>query len=152
MMMRRRTRIAARRTSAAQTAQSGFTILELLVVLGIITLLATIAGPQVLKYIGKARSETARAQISAISTALELYALDVGVFPPQQTGLTALMHAPQGTDRWRGPYLKNAQGLIDPWGRAYLYRLPGRGVVPDVYSLGRDNQPGGSGEDGDVSN
>jgi general secretion pathway protein G len=133
-------------------SQSGFTLLELLVVLGIITLLATVAAPQVLRYLGKARTETAKAQISAISTALELYALDNGTFPPPQAGLSALMQAPQGATRWRGPYLKNAAGLIDPWGHPYHYRVPGRSGQPDVFSLGRDNATGGAGEDSDISN
>lgn len=132
--------------------QSGFTLIELLVVLGIITLLATVAAPQVLRYLGKARTETARAQIAALATALELYALDNGTFPPQQTGLAALVQAPQGSNRWNGPYIKNSNGLVDPWGRPYLYRLPGRNNQPDIYSLGRDNAVGGAGEDADVSN
>ena len=78
----------------AQSRDEGFTLLELLVVLGIIALLATVAAPQVLQYLGKARTETARAQISAISTALELYALDNGGFPPQQLGLSGLVNQP----------------------------------------------------------
>lgn len=143
-----------RETSIARAVRDdrGFTLLELLVVLGIITLLATIAGPQVLRYLGKARSETAKAQITAISTALELYALDNGTFPTQQVGLGALLQAPPGSTRWRGPYLKNAEGLVDPWGRQYIYKFPGRNGQPDVVSLGRDNAVGGSGEDADISN
>ena len=132
--------------------QAGFTLLELLVVLGIIAMLATVAGPQVLKYLGKARTETARAQLSSISTALELYALDNSVFPPAQVGLSALIQAPAGVTRWKGPYLKNPEGLIDPWGRPYHYKFPGRNGQPDVFTLGRDNAPGGEGEDQDVSN
>lgn len=142
----------ARTRRRRQKRDEGFTLLELLVVLGIIALLATIAAPQVLQYLGKARTETAKAQVSAISTALELYALDNGGFPPQQTGLTALVAAPPGATSWRGPYLKRAEGLLDPWGRPYGYRMPGRSGNPDVFTLGRDNTPGGTGEDQDVSN
>ncbi len=76
---------------ARASRDAGFTLLELLVVLGIIALLATVAAPQVLRYMGKAKSETAKAQISAISTALELFALDNGGFPAQQLGLVALV-------------------------------------------------------------
>ena len=130
---------------------AGFTLIELLVVLGIIVLLATIAAPQVLRYLGKARTETARAQISSISTALELYSLDVGGFPPQQAGLQALMQNAAGGGRWKGPYLKRADGLIDPWGRPYQYRFPGKNGQPEVYSLGRDNVPGGTDEDQDLA-
>ena len=130
----------------------GFTLLELLVVLGIIALLATVAAPQVLQYLGKARTETAKAQISAISTALELYALDNGGFPPQQAGLSALITDPASTTGWKGPYLKNANGLIDPWGRPYNYKFPGRNGQAEVFTLGRDNALGGTGENQDVSN
>jgi general secretion pathway protein G len=131
---------------------AGFTLLEILVVLGILALLATVAAPQVLRYLGTARTETARAQVAAISTAVELFALDNGGVPPPQIGLTALMQPPAGAPRWRGPYLKKADGLVDPWGRPYQYRAPGRNAPFEVFTLGRDNAPGGTGEDTDVSN
>lgn len=140
-----------KRNRARRASESGFTLIELLVVLGIIVLLATIAAPQVLRYLGKARTEAARAQISALSTALELYALDNGGFPAQQAGLTALIQNTGGSARWRGPYIKRADGLIDPWGRPYAYRFPGRNGQPEVFSLGRDNTPGGVEEDQDVA-
>lgn len=131
-------------------ADAGFTLIELLVALAIIVMLATFAAPQVLKYVGKARTETARAQISAISTALELYALDNGGFPPQQAGLRALVDNVSANNRWKGPYLKRAEGIIDPWGHPFRYTVPGRAGQPDVFTLGRDNAPNGTGEDQDV--
>ncbi len=140
------------RRPQADAPDDGFTLLELLVVLGIIVLIATIAAPQVLRYLGSARTETAKAQISALSTALELYALDNGAFPAEGAGLKALVAAPGGNPRWRGPYIKRASGIMDPWGQPYRYRRIGRGGQPDIYSLGRDNAPGGSGEDQDVTN
>ena len=91
-------------------------------------------------------------QINAISSALELYALDNGSYPPQQVGLTGLMQQPGGAPQWRGPYLKKAEGLLDPWGRAYQYRFPGRAGSFEVFTLGRDNAAGGTGEDQDVTN
>ena len=130
----------------------GFTLLELLVVLGIIALLATVAAPQVLRYLGKARTDVAKGQVAAISTALELYALDNGTFPPQNVGLSALIAAAQSGSTWHGPYLKRAEGLVDPWGRPYVYRFPGRAGPPDVCTLGRDNAVGGTDEDQDVCN
>lgn len=133
-------------------ADAGYTLLEVLVVMGIIVLLASIAAPQVLGYLGRARTETARAQIGSIATALELYALDMGGFPSTQNGLAALVSAPAGETRWRGPYLKRADGLVDPWGRPYQYRYAGRGGQPQVFTLGRDNAPGGGEEDRDVIN
>ena len=132
--------------------EAGFTLIELLIVLGILALLAGFAAPQVLRYLGKARTETAKIQINAISSAIELYALDNGGYPTQQAGLSALVQAPQGAARWSGPYLKKAEGLVDPWGRPYQYRLPGRAGPFDVFTLGRDNAAGGTGEDSDATN
>lgn len=142
----------AKTLPACPRSDDGFTLLELLVVLGIIVLLATLVGPQVLRYMGKGRTDAARAQISSISTALELYALDVGGFPAQQAGLAALIQLPAGQLRWKGPYIKKAEGLIDPWGRAYQYRFPGKNGQPEVFTLGRDNAAGGTDEDQDVTN
>ncbi len=130
--------------------QAGFTLIEVLIVLGIVAMLATFAAPQVMRYMGQARVETARIQLSAITTALELYALDNGRYPPQQTGLVALVTAPPGAKSWRGPYLKKADGLRDPWGRPYGYRIPGRQSAFEIFTLGRDNASGGKGEDQDV--
>ena len=132
--------------------EAGFTLLEMLVVLGILTLLATIAYPQVLRYLGTARTETARAQISAISTALELYALDNGGYPKQQVGLAALVTKPAGARGWHGPYLNKGQTPVDPWGHRYRYRVPGRKTPFELFSFGRDNAPGGEDEDGDIAN
>ena len=147
-----RFRRVAKNSTFALARDAGFTLLELLVVLGIIALLATVAAPQVLQYLGKARTETAKAQISAISTALELYALDNGGFPSPQIGLSALVNAPPGAASWKGPYLKRIEGLNDPWGRPYIYKFPGKNGQAEVFTLGRDNAPGGTGEDQDVTN
>lgn len=130
--------------------EMGFTLLELLVVLGILALLAAFVGPAVLNYMGKARTDTARAQIAAIGTAIELYALDMGAPPSTETGLGALISAPQGAARWRGPYLKSANGLVDPWGRPYHYRAPGKTAPYEIFSYGQDNAPNGTGESQDL--
>lgn len=113
-------------------------------------MLATIAAPRVLGYLGKARTQTAKAQISALQTALELYALDNGGYPPAQVGLQGLMKPGAGQTRWSGPYIKNSTGLIDPWGQPYQYRLAGKSGQPELFSLGRDNATGGVDEDQDV--
>lgn len=131
-------------------ADDGFTLLELLVVLGILTLIATVAAPQVLGYLGQARSQAAQVQIKNISTALELFYLHNGGYPSEQTGLAALVKAPAGIATWHGPYLKSGDGLVDPWGRPYRYRVPGRYGEFDIFTLGRDNKEGGNGEDRDV--
>lgn len=128
----------------------GLTLIELLVVLGILALFAGLAAPQVLRYMGNARSETARAQVSSIVSSVELYYLDVGAYPNSEAGLGALIEAPPQMDKWNGPYLKKAGALNDPWGRPYVYVFPGKHGDFDIMSLGRDGQPGGDGEDRDI--
>jgi general secretion pathway protein G len=129
---------------------AGFTLLELLVVLAIMGLLAAIIAPQVLKYLGTSRTQTAKVQIQNVVAALELYRLDVGRYPTPAEGLNALVAAPQTAQGWNGPYLKKQSALVDPWGHAYLYRDPGQHGEIDVYSLGADNAEGGTGEAQDV--
>lgn len=139
------------RARAAQSStEAGFTLLELLVVLGILALLAAFVGPAVLGYMGKARTDSARAQISALATSVEMYALDMGTPPPTQAGLGALVAPPPGAERWRGPYLKSAGGLVDPWGRPYRYRAPGKTAPYEIFTFGQDNAPGGTGENQDL--
>jgi general secretion pathway protein G len=139
------------RKRVQQDRDAGFTLVELLVVLAILAMLATFAGPQVLGYLGKARTNAARIQISSINSALELFALDNGGYPTQEMGLSSLIQAPSGLPRWSGPYLKKSDGLLDPWGRPYSYKVLGPGQI-QVFTLGRDNAPGGAGEDQDVTN
>jgi general secretion pathway protein G len=122
----------------------------MLVVLAILALVATIAAPQVIGYLGKARSQTASVQIGQITSALDLFFIDNGRYPSEAEGLAALMQRPGNAPRWAGPYLKRAEGLIDPWGRAYLYRHPGAHGPYDVFSLGADANVGGSGEARDL--
>lgn len=135
----------------ADEAEAGFSLLELLVVLGVLALLFALVYPQTLRYLGSARTETAKGQINAIAAALEVYAMDNGAFPTQQQGLLALTQPPPGARAWRGPYLKQNEGLIDPWGRLYLYRIPGRSTPYEIQTLGRDNASGGAGEDQDLA-
>lgn len=137
---------------AAQVRRtSGFTLIELLVVLVILTLLAGLVGPKVLDQLGGAKSKTAKVQISEIEQSLDLFKLDVGRYPTDAEGLRALVERPATAGGWNGPYLK--KGLpSDPWGAAYLYKIPGRHGGPDVFSLGADAKPGGDGENSDVYN
>jgi general secretion pathway protein G len=149
----RQARVSGCKRSAIRvSADAGFTLLELLVVLGILTLLAAVAAPQVLGYLGQARSQAAQVQVKNVTTALELFYLHNGGYPSEQVGLSALVKAPQGVPNWRGPYIKSAEGLLDPWGRPYRYRVPGRNGDFDVFTLGRDNKEGGNGEDRDITN
>jgi len=139
------------RAASPDSADAGFTLLELLVVLGILVMVMTLAAPQVLGYLGQARSQTAQVQLKNISTALELFYLQNGGYPTEQVGLSALVKAPSGLPNWNGPYLKSEEGLIDPWGHPYRYRVPGRRSKFEVYTLGRDNKEGGTGEDRDLA-
>ena len=134
------------------SAQDGFTLVELLVVLGIIALLAAVVAPQVLRYLSSAKSDAAAAQLKNIESALELYYLDTGTYPKQEDGLPALTAAPSGTPGWRGPYLKKSSALMDPWGKPYLYKAPGDHGAFDLYSYGRDGAAGGEGDDADLTN
>ena len=133
-------------------AASGFTLLELLVVMVIIGLLAAYVGPRFFAQIGKSEVKAARAQIDALEKALDQYRIDVGHYPSTEQGLGALMTQPPGEKKWAGPYLKKAVP-DDPWGHPYVYRLPGQhGIDYDLMSYGKDGQPGGSGEAEDIGN
>ncbi len=129
---------------------AGYTLVEVLVVLGIIAMLTAVVGPRLLTYFGEAKVDTAKLQINQLSSAVELYYLDTGGYPSAEAGLSALVSKPAGAARWSGPYLKKADGLIDPWGRPYIYRSPGEHGDFDILSLGRDNAKGGDGEDLDI--
>jgi len=141
-----------RKPKSARRAQDGFTLVELLVVLVILGLIAAFAAPQVLKYVGGAKSDSAKIQIERLSGVLDLYRLEVGRYPSQEEGLEALMEKPSDAEAWNGPYLKKSDALTDPWGRPYEYRVPGEHGDFDLYSLGADGQDGGEGEDKDVTN
>ena len=142
-----------RHPSARAAAQAGFTLLEVLVVLVILGLLAAVvAGPQIFKYLGTAKSEAAKVQVQQISSALDLYRLEVGRYPTQEENLTALIEAPSGVNKWNGPYLKKKEAIVDPWGREFLYRIPGQHGDYDLSTFGADNAQGGNGEEQDITN
>jgi general secretion pathway protein G len=130
---------------------TGFTLLELLVVLVILGLLATLVGPRLFANISKSETKVARAQIAALETALENYRVDTGSFPSTEQGLSALEKAPGNETKWAGPYLKKSLPL-DPWGKAYQYRSPGEKSEFDIFTLGKDGKAGGAGSDEDVFN
>lgn len=136
---------------ASRHRMAAFTLLELLVVVAIIGLLVGYVGPKYFGQLGKAEVKTARAQIDGLEKALDQYRLDVGHYPTSDQGLNALVAQPPGVNRWAGPYLKKGVPL-DPWERAYGYKSPGEHGEVDVFSLGRDGAPGGSGEDADITN
>jgi general secretion pathway protein G len=133
----------------------GFTLIEILVVITVIAILASLVTPMVFRNVGDAKVSSARAQIEIFGLALDAYRLDNDYYPSTAQGLEALRQQPIGEPEarnWRGPYLKKPIPL-DPYGRPYVYRSPGE-VNPDSYdllSLGRDGEPGGTGEDADLT-
>ena len=128
----------------------GFTLLELLVVLGIIALLAGIVGPEVMKHMGASKTKAAKVQIEELSAALDMYKLDVGRYPTTEQGLDALVEKPGDVNRWNGPYLRKTKIPMDPWQQAYHYAGPGEHGAFDLFTFGADEKEGGEGEDQDI--
>jgi general secretion pathway protein G len=139
-------------SSSLRKKASGFTLLELLVVVAIIGLLASYVGPKYFSQIGKSEQGVAKAQIESFAKALDQMRLDIGRYPTTAEGLKALMERPAGLAKWSGPYLAKALPL-DPWGKAYTYKNPGtQGRDFDIISYGSDGQPGGTDSAADVFN
>ena len=137
-------------TTTARRRYAGFTLIELLVVLVILGLLAGLAGPRVLGYLNKAKTDTARLQIEELGAGLDLYYLDMGRYPTGEQGLAALVEQPAGVQGWNGPYLKKPTIPDDPWGNEYRYEAPGEHGPYDLYTLGADAAQGGEGDNRDV--
>lgn len=128
--------------------QRGFSLMELMIVMVILGLLASLVGPAMFKKLGMAKQKTAQTQIGMLMAALDAYRLDIGHYPSQQEGLEALTVNP-GEDKWDGPYLKKGVPM-DPWDNEYHYQNPGEHGEVDIYSLGADNREGGEKENADV--
>jgi general secretion pathway protein G len=143
-----------RKTLPRTAAEEGFTLVELMVVIVIIGLLATLVALTVLPQLGKANDQKAKADIATLDSALELYRLNNLTYPATSDGLGALLAAPPSlTDPSRyqaGGYIKKLPK--DPWGRDYKYEYPGKHRDFDIYTLGADGVPGGTGENADIGN
>ena len=126
----------------------GFTLVEMLVVMVMIALLAALVAPRLFPKLGKGKQSAARAQIELLGQALDHFRLDTGRYPTTQEGLAVLI-TNQNIENWDGPYLKKGMPS-DPWGKPYNYQCPGQHGEYDLWSFGRDGQPGGDGEDKDV--
>ncbi|RYD81984.1 MAG: type II secretion system protein GspG [Sphingomonadales bacterium] len=134
--------------------ERGFTLIELMVVLLILGLLATVVVINVMPAQDKAMAEKARTDIALFEQATERYRLDMFAYPSSDQGLAALVSAPAGLahpERYpTGGYIKRLPD--DPWGNPYHYQSPGRHGSVDIYSLGADNREGGEGQDADIGN
>ncbi len=139
--------------SMKRLKKRGFTLIEILVVIVVIAILATLVAPNVFQHVSTAKSSTAKSQIEMIGTALDAYRLDNGQYPTTQQGLDALINKPSidPPATWRGPYLRKEIPL-DPWNEAYLYISPGEVNTNgfDLLSYGADKQAGGEGENADI--
>jgi len=131
-----------------ESKEQGFTLIEMLVVLVIITLLATLVGPKLFGKISSSKIKVAAAQIELLSSGLDTYRLDVGRYPTTEQGLLALRKAPSGVKHWDGPYLSKPVPN-DPWDSPYHYNRPGKDNPYALYTLGRDGKKGGDKEDQD---
>ncbi len=143
----------ARATRSSRRLRPAFTLIEILVVIVVIAILATLVAPNVFQHVGAAKSATAKSQIEMLSTTLDAYRLSNGTYPSTEQGLQALYERPSIDPpvNWNGPYLSKPVPL-DPWGHPYYYVYPGQQNPNsyDLYSLGADGQPGGTGENADI--
>jgi general secretion pathway protein G len=132
-------------------AKKGFTLIELMVVVLIIAILAALIVPRVIQRQEDAKRAKAASDISELDSSLQQYHLDNDNYPTTEEGLNALRAAPQSAKNWRGPYLQKALPT-DPWQNPYVYQSPGtNGQDFDVLSYGKDGQPGGEGDNADVT-
>jgi general secretion pathway protein G len=139
--------------SLASAASPGYTLIEILVVLTIISLLLGLVGPRVLGYLGDSKVKTAKLQIESFGSSLDLFYLDTGRYPTGSEGLDALTQRPSNVTVWNGPYLKGGRVPNDPWGNAYQYRSSGERTPPyEIASFGADGREGGTGTAADISN
>ncbi len=129
---------------------TGFTLIELLIVMVIIGLLAAFIVPKLIGRVGESKQTAAKAQIELTSTAIEIYKLDTGKYPSQESGLQSLNSKPGDVQNWKGPYMKKDKVPKDPWGTEYIYKFPGTHGDYDLISYGADGSEGGSGDNKDI--
>jgi len=139
-----------------KSKESGFTLLEIMIVIVILGILAWQVVPRIMGKPEEARRLKARMDIASLETALKMYKLDNGVYPSTEQGLQALIEAPtigQLPRKWReGGYLEKGKIPKDPWENDFVYLSPGLNGDFDLISYGNDGQPGGEGNNQDINN
>ena len=133
-----------------RSRERGFSLIELIVVLVILGLLATVVGPQVMRRLAQGKAEIAKLQVDQFEGAIGLFRFDVGRYPTTAEGLEALIRD-AGIENWSGPYLEKSTVPKDPWGREYEYRSPGQHGDYDLWSHGADGTTGGEDDAADVT-
>lgn len=128
---------------------TGFTLIELIVVIALVAVLAAVVAPNLLGRASEANRKSALVQLEKIGSVVELYRLETGRYPEE---LIDLVEQPQGMERWQGPYLRKRSQLLDPWGNELVMKVPGEKGAFDIVSYGGDGQPGGEGDGADISN
>ena len=139
----------------SRSKSSGFTLIEIMIVMVIIAMLAALVGPRVMGALGSSKVKATKIQLETLSSTVEAFHLDTGRFPTQAEGLQVLVDNPEKAPvkNWRGPYLKKNKLPVDGWGNAFVYEIPSKNKMPfDIYSLGADGKPGGTGDDADIGN
>ncbi len=131
-------------------SRSGFTLIELMVVMIILGLLAALVVPRMFGRVGEAKQKAAYSQIELFGTALDSFRLDVGRYPTTSEGLDALVVQTSGIEDWNGPYLKKIEVPLDPWNNEYSYESPGKYGDYDMISFGADKSQGGEKENKDI--
>jgi general secretion pathway protein G len=144
-----------RRSDTRRIPRHGFTLIEILVVIVVIAILATLVAPNVFRHVGEAKSATAKSQIEMLGASLDAYRLDNGGYPTTEQGLAALQTQPTSepiSNSWRGPYLRKGVP-VDPWGHPYVYKSPGDVNTNgyDLLTYGADGKEGGEGDDADIT-
>lgn len=131
--------------------EKGFTLIEIIIVVIILSLIAALVGPRLFKKVEKSKQQITKTQIVMIENSVKMFKLDTGRYPTTEEGLKVLLENTGGISNWDGPYLE--KGIPrDPWGKDYVYTYPGKNYTFEIVSLGADGLPGGEGENKDITN